>query len=191
MVRRPSGTVGVTEQTFANVASNAFYQLNLYGSAKPVPGWDISGGPNVEYIVRRSPALGITRSGFSAGLNFNTSYKLPKQFTVQGFLYGSLPTPDLQGRGSANLYYSLGGKKTFWKDKADVSLNITNPFNDYWPYRNTLITPAFEERQEFRQYERAYRLSFSYRFGQEQQGRRRKSVSNDDVKGGGGKQGGQ
>jgi outer membrane receptor protein involved in Fe transport len=181
---------GATAQTFANVASNAFYQLNFYGSAKPVKGWDISGGPDVQYIVRRSPALGITRQGFTAGMNFNTSYKLPKKFTLQSFLYASLPSPDLQGRGSANLYYSLGAKKTLLKDKADITLNITNPFNDYWPYRNTLNTPFFEERQEFRQYQRAFRLSFSYRFGQEQQGKQRKSISNDDKKGGGSKQGG-
>ncbi|WP_177204742.1 outer membrane beta-barrel family protein [Hymenobacter arizonensis] len=181
---------GATAQTFANVASNAFYQLNFYGSAKPAKGWDISGGPDVQYIVRRSPALGITRQGFTAGLNFNTSYKLPKKFTLQSFLYSSLPSPDLQGRGSANLYYSLGAKKTLLNDKADITLNLTNPFNNYWPYRNTLDTPFFEERQEFRQYQRAFRLSFSYRFGQEQQGKQRKSISNDDKKGGGSKQGG-
>ena len=182
---------GVTAQTYANVAANSFYQLNFYGSAKPAKGWDISGGPDVQYIVRRSPALNIERRGFTAGLNFNTSYKLPKNYTLQSFLYGSLPSPDLQGRGSANLYYSIGGKKTLFKDKADITLNITNPFNDYWAYRNTLSTPFFEERQEFRQFQRAYRLSFSYRFGQAQQGKQRKSISNDDVKGGGNKQGGQ
>ena len=97
----------------------------------------------------------------------------------------------MQGRGSANLYYSIGGKKTFLKDKADITLNITNPFNNSWAYRNTLSTPYFEERQEFVQFQRAFRLSFSYRFGQAQQGKRRKSISNDDVKGGGNKQGGQ
>ena len=182
---------GTTVQTFANVAANSFYQLNFYGSAKPAKGWDISGGPDVQYIVRRSPALGIERSGFTAGLNFNTSYKLPKSFTLQAFLYGSLPSPDLQGRGSANLYYSIGAKKGLLKDKADITLNVTNPFNNSWTYRNTLDTPYFSEQQAFRQFQRAFRLSFSYRFGQEQQGKRRKSISNDDVKSGGNKQGGQ
>ena len=182
---------GTTVQTFANVATNAFYQLNFYGSAKPATGWEISGGPDVQYIVRRSPALGIERRGFTAGLNFNTSYKLPKKFTAQAFLYGSLPSPDLQGQGSANLYYSIGAKKTLLKDKADITLNVTNPFNNSWTYRNTFNTPYFEEQQEFRQFQRAFRLSFGYRFGQEQQGKQHKSIRNDDVKGGGNKQGGQ
>ena len=191
-VRLPTLEAGVTSQTFANVATNTFYQLNFYGSAKPAKGWDLSGGPDVQYIVRRSPALGVEQRGFTASLNFNTSYKLPKNFTVQAFASGSLPSPDLQGQGSANLYYSMGFKKTLLKDRADFSLNVTNPFNDYWPYRNTLDTPFFEERQEFRSYQRAFRVSFGYRFGQQQQqSKQRKSISNDDVKSGGSKQGGQ
>ena len=182
---------GTTVRTYANVASNAFYQLNFYGSAKPAKGWDISGGPDVQYIVRRSPALGIERSGFSASLNFNTSYKLPKKFTLQGYMFGSLPSPDLQGRGAANLYYQMGAKKTFLKDKADVVFNIASPFNNTWRYRSTIETATFRETSNNYSYQRAFRFSFSYRFGQEQQGKRRKSVSNDDVKGGGSKQGGQ
>ncbi|MET4076445.1 TonB-dependent receptor [Hymenobacter sp. UYCo722] len=183
---------GITRQTYANVAANAYYQLNFYGSAKPAKGWDISGGPDIQYIVRRSPALGIERRGFTASLNLNTSYKLPKKFTLQGFLVGSLPSPDLQGRGSANLYYQLGAKKTFLKDKADVVLNLAAPFNNYWLYRNTIETPTFRETNLNYAYQRCFRFAFNYRFGQAQQGgKQRKSVSNDDVKSGGSKQGGQ
>ena len=190
-VRRTTSEAGVTEQTFANVASNAYYQLNFYGSAKPAKGWDISGGPDVQYVVRRSPALGIERRGFTASLNFNTSYKLPKNFTLQAFMYSALPSPELQGQGSANLYYQLGAKKTFLNDKADLTLNLGSPFNNYWTYRNTTDTPGFSETSNNRAFQRSFRLSFGYRFGQEQQSKRRKSVSNDDVKGGGSKQGGQ
>ncbi|MDQ2795134.1 MAG: TonB-dependent receptor [Bacteroidota bacterium] len=183
---------GSTVRTYANVASNAYYQLNFYGSAKPAKGWEISGGPDVQYIVRRSPALGIARSGFSASLNFNTSYKLPKDFTLQGFMFGSLPSPDLQGSSPANLYYQLGAKKTFLKGKADAVLNFASPFNNRWRYRSTTDTPAFSETTNSYAYQRGYRFSLSYRFGQAQQGKQRKSISNDDVKGGGGsKQGGQ
>ena len=188
----PDTAPGTTTQTFANVAANAFYQLNVYGSAKPAKGWDISGGPDIQYIVRRSPLLGIERRGFTAGLNLNSSYKLPKKFTLQGYLYSSLPSPELQGQGAANLYYQMGVKKTFLKDKADLVLNVAAPFNNYWLYRNTTDTPSFSETNLNYAYQRSFRLSFSYRFGQAQQGgRQRKSISNDDVKGGGSKQGGQ
>ncbi|MGI4759624.1 MAG: TonB-dependent receptor domain-containing protein [Janthinobacterium lividum] len=180
----------VTAQTFANVAANTFYQFNVYLSAKPAPKWDLSAGPDVQYIVRSSPALGIERRGFAAGINVNTSYKLNKGFTVQGFAFASTPMPDIQGTGPANLYYQLGAKKTLLGDKADLTLNFSNPFNAYWPYRNTTTTPLFTERSEFRSYQRSFRLGFSYRFGQAGQTKQRKAIQNDDTKGGGSKQGG-
>ncbi|RZK39013.1 MAG: TonB-dependent receptor [Hymenobacter sp.] len=189
-VNLPSSTQGVIETTYANVAANTFYQFNVYGSLKPTPKWDISAGPDVQYIVRRSPSLQADQRGFTASLNFNTSYRLPKDYTIQAFGYGSLRGIDIQGYGPANLYYSFGGKKTFWGKKADISLNITNPFNERWAYRSTISTPAFDQRSTFYAYQRSFRLSFAYRFGQEQQGKQRKSIQNDDTKGGGSKQGG-
>jgi outer membrane receptor protein involved in Fe transport len=189
-VNLPSNVQGIVETTYANVAANTFYQFNIYGSLKPTPKWDLSAGPDVQYIVRRSPSLQADQRGFTASLNLNTSYRLPKDYTVQAFGYGSLRSIDIQGFGPANLYYSFGGKKTFWDKKADISLNITCPFNERWAYRSTISTPTFDQRSTFYAYQRAFRLSFAYRFGQEQQGKQRKQISNDDTKGGGSKQGG-
>jgi outer membrane receptor protein involved in Fe transport len=189
----PSSVVpdpSVTAQTYANVAANTFYQFNVYLSAKPTPKWDLSAGPDVQYIVRRSPALGIERRGFAAGINFNTSYKLEKGFTLQGFAFASTPMPDIQGTGPANLYYQLGAKKTLLKDKADLTLNFASPFNAYWNYRNTTNTQYFTEQSEYRAYQRGFRLNFSYRFGQGGPSKQRKAIQNDDTKGGGSKQGG-
>ena len=181
---------GIIARTYQNVAANTFYQFNVYGSLKPTPKWDLSIGPDVQYIVRRSPALQAEQRGFTANLNFNTSYKLPKGYTVQAFANGGLRQIEIQGYGPASLYYSFGGKKTFWKDKADLSLNITNPFNQSWAYRARTYSPSFDQYTTFYAYQRSFRLSFSYRFGQEQQGKQRKSIRNDDTKGGGSQQGG-
>jgi outer membrane receptor protein involved in Fe transport len=193
----PAGVVpdpSVTAQTFANVAANTFYQFNVFFSAKPLPKWDLSVSPDVQYVVRRSPALNAERKGFAAGVNVNTSYKLNKGFTVQGFLFGSTPMPEIQGKGPANLYYQLGAKKTFLQEKADLVLNFGSPFNAYWPYRSTssstTSTSSFTDRSEYRAFQRSFRVSFAYRFGQAGQTKQRKSIQNDDTKSGGSKQGG-
>lgn len=193
----PAGVVAdpsVTAQTFANVAANTFYQFNVFFSAKPLPKWDLSVSPDVQYVVRRSPALNAERKGFAAGVNVNTSYKLNKGFTVQGFLFGSTPMPEIQGKGPANLYYQLGAKKTFMQEKADLVLNFGSPFNAYWPYRSTssstTSTSSFTDRSEYRAFQRSFRVSFAYRFGQAGQTKQRKSIQNDDTKSGGSKQGG-
>ena len=189
----PPGVVpdpSVTVQTFNNVAANTFYQFNVYLSAKPTPKWDLSAGPDVQYIVRRSPSLNAQNQGFTFGTNFNSSYKVTKTFTVQGFVYASTRTPEIQGTGPANLYYQLGVKKTVLKEKADLVLNFGSPFNRYWPYRSTTNTQYFTENSEFRSFQRSFRFSFAYRFGQAGQGKQRKSIENDDTKGGGSKRGG-
>ena len=180
----------VTVQTFANVAANTFYQFNIYLSAKPTPKWDLSAGPDVQYIVRRSPALNAERRGFTAGTNFNSSYKITKTFTVQGFVYASLRAPEIQGTGPANLYYQMGGKKTLLDGKADLVLNFGSPFNRYWPYRTTTNTQFFTERSEYRSFQRSFRFSFTYRFGEAGQGKQRKTIENNDTKSGGSQRGG-
>ncbi len=183
----PTDSGTITSQTYANVASNAFYMVNFYGSVKLLKDWEISGGPNIEYIVRKSPALGIARrSGFTGNAGLNTSYKITKTLTAQAFANYSLPGPDLQGKGSPWLWYSMGLKKKLFKEKSDLTLNLSNPFNNYWPYRSSIDTPTITERSEWRNYQRAVRVGFTYRFGQAQQGKQRKSISNDDKKGGGG-----
>jgi hypothetical protein len=138
----------------------------------------------MQYIVRRSEALNTERRGFTAVLSFNSSYSFEKGWTAQAYGSGSLPTPQIQGRGPASLDYSLGVKKSLFAEHADLTLNLTNPFNAYWPYRTTTTTPAFDEFNEYRSYERAFRLSFSYRFGQTPAERQRKQISNDDQKAG-------
>ena len=180
----------VTVQTFANVAANTFYQFNVYLSAKPSPKWDLSAGPDVQYIVRRSPSLNASNQGLMVGTNFNSSYKVTKTFTVQGFVYASTRSPEIQGTGPANLYYQMGVKKTIWQEKADLVLNFGSPFNRYWPYRTTTNTQFFTENSESRSFQRSFRLSFAYRFGQASQGKQRKAIENNDTKGGGSQRGG-
>jgi hypothetical protein len=188
-IRLPTADPSVTVQTYANVATNTFYQLNFYGSTNPLPKWELSGGPDIQYIVRRSAALNTERRGFTAVLSFNTSYAFEKGWTVQSYGSGSLPTPQLQGRGPASLDYSFGVKKSLWKEQADLTLNLANPFNGYWPYRTTTTTAQFDEFNEYRSYERAFRLSFSYRLGQITAEREHRKISNDDQKAGTGPRG--
>ena len=181
-VRLPTGTAGVTAQTFANIAANTFYQLTGYATAHPRPKWELSGGPNVQYIVRLSPELEAVRRGFTAGLSVDTSFSLPHKLTAQASFNGALPTPTLQGSGAANLYYAVGLKKLVLRDQAEIVLNAVNPFTNSIPYRSETVTAAFTEQSEYRAYQRAFRVSLNYHFGQDQPERARKQIVNDDRK---------
>ena len=138
-------------------------------------------GGTASDVLRKAPLLAVDGDG-NVKMRGSTSYRLPKSFTVQAFFYGSLPSPELQDRDWGYIYSSLGIKKLLFKDQADLTLNVSNPFNRYTAYGSTLSTAFLEERQEYRSYQRGLRVSFGYRFGQEQQSKRCKSIS-DDVKG--------
>lgn len=181
-VRLPTNTPGITAQTYANVASITYYQLTLYGTAKFTKQWEVNGGPSAQYVVFLSPDRELLRRGLSAGMNVDTSYHFARHLTAQASLAGSLPTPVLQGQGGASLYYSMGVKKTLLREKADVTLNVANPFNDSFPNRSTIATAFIDERTEYRSYQRAFRLSLNYRFGQDGPEREHRKANNDDLK---------
>ena len=181
-VRLPTSTPGTTAQTYANVASTTYYQLTLYGTAKFTAKWEASGGPSGQYVVFLSPDRELLRRGFSAGMNVDTSYHFAPKLTAQASCAGSLPTPSLQGQGGATLSYAVGVKKVLFGDKAEVTLNVANPFTNSFPTRSSITTAFVEERTEYRNYQRALRLSLNYRFGQEAPERERRKANNDDLK---------
>ncbi|OGX91818.1 hypothetical protein BEN49_18415 [Hymenobacter coccineus] len=176
--------------TSANVASNTAFQLNGYVSAKPTEKWTLSLGGNVNYLILRSTALNLSRSGFAGNYNVNTSYKATKTLTLQGNLYHSLSRPTLQGRNSGFVYYGLGLRQTLLKGRADLSFNAQYPFSAQRTFEYATTTPAFSQNSRSTYQQRQFRVGFTYRFGQQQQSsRQRKSIRNDDIKGGGGGQG--
>jgi ferric enterobactin receptor len=93
----------------------------------------------------------------------------------------------LQSRYSGYYYYSLGLKRTLLKDKADLTLNASNFLTPGREFRSSTTTDQFISESVSYQYQRTVRLSFSYRFGQVDASgsRQRRSVRNDDSKGGG------
>ncbi len=176
-----------TESTYGNLGSNATYGLSAYGSLKPVQAWNISGNATLNYNRLRSVALNRTASQLAVNLSLNTSLKMGKLYTAQA--YGGFGTGSvlLQSRYSGYYYYSLGLKRTFLKDKADLTFNASNFFTPGREFRSSTTTDQFISESVSYQYQRTVRLAFSYRFGQldANGSRQRRSVRNDDSKGGG------
>ena len=181
-VRLPTTTPGVTAQTYANVTAVTYYQLTLYGTVKFTK-WEVSGGPNVQRVVFLSPDREMLHSGLTAGMNADTSCHFAHRLTAQASIAGSLPAPTLQGQSGASLYYALSVKKGFLGEKADVTVNVANPFTDSFPSRSLLTTAFAAEQTEYRTYQRAVRVSLNYRFGQDTAEHARKQANNDDLKG--------
>jgi ferric enterobactin receptor len=175
-----------TESTYGNLGSNVTYGVGLYGSLKPTKDLNLSSNVNANYTRLTSAALNRTASLLSLNMGANASLKMGKLYTVQA--YGGFGTGSvgLQSRYSGYTYYSLALKRTFLKEKADLTLNGTNFLTPGREFRTTTTTDQFSSTNVSYQYQRTVRLAFTYRFGKiDMNGsRRRKSVSNDDSKAG-------
>ena len=108
-----------------------------------------------------------------------------KLYTVRA--YGGYDTGSilLQSR-YPSYYYSLDLKRTLLKEKANLTFNDSNFFTPACKFRSSTTDHFISESVSY-QYQRTVRLSFSYRFGQldASGSRQRRSVRNDDSKGGG------
>jgi hypothetical protein len=132
-----------------------------------------------------SPALKQENSGWVWSVNTNTSYKLPKEYTLQA--YGNINSPwfSLQRRSKTlNYYYSLSAKKTFWKQKGALTFGTNNPFTTRMRQANNEQGQFFISSAESFYINRSFRLTFEWRFGQMTAGGRQgKKISNDDAGG--------
>ena len=177
---------GRVVSTFGNVARNQTYGINLFGSAKPLPKWDISGNISAFYVYLSSKTLNTSNSGVVYSANINSGYKLGKGFSFQLFAMLNSPRIQLQGTSAPWQMYSLGLRKDLWKGKGDLTLNADNPFNSY-----TRITNDFDNGQSVSTnttyvYNRGVRVAFGYRFGklENKPSRPKRTIRNDDQKAG-------
>jgi ferric enterobactin receptor len=178
-----------TERTFGNLATNATYGVSFYGSLKPVESWNVSGNATLNYTRLNSAALNRTTDLFTANFGFNSSWKINKKYSLQGYSGFSTGGVGLQSRYSGYSYYSLAIKRVILKEKGDLTLNASNFFTAGREFRNSTTTDQFTSESVSYQYQRTIRLSFSYRFGKlSMDNRSRRSVRNDDSKGGGSSQ---
>jgi outer membrane receptor protein involved in Fe transport len=180
------------ETTYRNIASNNSYGLNLYGSIKPKPKWQIGTNLNANYVRLRSVALNRRTERLVVNGGLNSSLRFGKNYTAQfygGFWSGSV---QLQSRYSGGGYYSLSLKRSFLKEKLDVTVNASNFLRDYRVFTYRTATPQFETAGTSYNYQRTVRLSASYRFGKidTKPSRSRRSIRNDDQKGSGDSQSG-
>jgi outer membrane receptor protein involved in Fe transport len=174
--------------TFGNVARNQTYGLNLFGSAKPLPKWDVSGNLSTYFVYLSSKSLNTSNRGIVYSANLNSGYKLGKGFSAQLFAMLNSPRIQLQGRNSPWQMYSLGVRKELWKGKGDLTLNADNPFNRYIRLVNDFDTGQSVSNNTTYVYNRGARVAFAYRFGklENKPTKPKRSIRNDDQKAGDG-----
>ena len=114
----------------------------------------------------------FARYNFDPGFNIGLNY---------GYNSGRI---FLQGKSSNYIYTGVVFVKDILEKRADFSLTIYNPFDQYSYYSTFTKTTYFEQSTSSRYYYRNFRLTFSYKFGKLKSNIKtnRRGINNDDVK---------
>jgi outer membrane receptor protein involved in Fe transport len=196
------GEVDVTQTTFGNIGLDRNIGSNISLQLQPTKKLRIGGGFNAYYVYLDNRVL--SNEGWNFSYNANASYSFKNDWAAQFFGFLRSPTVTLQGLRGAFNFHTFSVKKGFKNKKGSVGLGIENPLAKAIVIRSNFednTSPDFSFTQENVRniYRRSIRVDFQYSFGKmDATGRglfrKRKSVDNNDLKGGGdddGMQGGR
>ncbi|HEX9958321.1 MAG TPA: TonB-dependent receptor, partial [Fibrella sp.] len=179
VTRIDTGSTSISQPL--NIARRTTMGFNLNMSSKPNKNWNLNSGGDLRYQEIIAPTQ--RNSGWTWNVNLNTTYKLPKDYTLQAYTGINSGWIGLQRRGTNIFYwYGLSAKKTFWDQKASLTFGANNPFTERMRQENSEQAPTFTSRSESFFVNRSFRLTFEWRFGQMSAdgGKQGKKIANDD-----------
>lgn len=156
---------GISRTTSQNIAANKRLGTNLNAYLQANQNWTVSAGAEFYRVWFKSKALNVANDANFYSVNLNSSYTLPKDYTVEISADYSNGYVTLQGRNSANYSYRFSARKEFLNNKASITVGLNNPFQKTFLQKNFASAPTFNSNTSSRYYNRSFAISFSWRFG--------------------------
>lgn len=169
-------TVGLNGYVNWNATSNTRLYLNINGSYVYIKG-----------------AENLKNDGWTMFAFGGIQQTLPKDWRISLNLMGQTPWIMLQGKGSRFFDYNLSVNKSFLKKRLTLSAYASNFLKKYKRNSSHLEDVNFVQDSYNRYTRQRFGFSISYRIGELKASVKKatRSISNDDVKGGGGNGGGE
>jgi ferric enterobactin receptor len=182
----------VTLNSFLNVGTNYSFGANVFTNVKFTKWLSLFVSADASTYNVSSSSLGLSNSGLVAGGNAGLNFTMGKGWKANTFSYYRSAQPTLQGRQPSYMFVNMGISKDILKEKANIGLSASNPFNEYIEFRSEVGGTEFFQTSAFRNQQRDVRLSFRWNFGDMKfrPQTRNTKIRNDDQKSGGG-QGGE
>lgn len=184
-IKNPTGKE-VVYSSYANIGKKKAFWGNLYLN------WNITSSTSFFSNMgggwaSLSDSKDLKNQGWMLSSYCGLQQTLPKDWKVSMNFYGSTPSINLQGRSNGYTFYSMSVSKQFLKKRLSVSLSASNFFNKYNDYKSNIETAGFMQCSKYKTSQRQFSINLSYRIGELKAGVKKaeRSISNDDVKGGG------
>ncbi|MEO0469100.1 MAG: TonB-dependent receptor [Bacteroidota bacterium] len=180
---------GVTVARYQNIGENQSLGFDFFGSIKPVKIWTLRGGFSLFSYDASGIINGqeVTNTALLWNANLNSSFQLPKNWSIEFFGFFRSPRQTLQGSRTSFYFYNAGIKKTLWKKKGSLGLSIVQPFQRTLRFDNDAVGENFTQMTSFETPFRSFNFNFSYRFGKlesRNRNRNRNRINNNDQKSG-------
>jgi outer membrane receptor protein involved in Fe transport len=184
----------IIRTTYANIGKEDAYGLSVFSNVSINNKFTLNGGGDIYYAVLNNnnpdPLLAATNEGWVWSGRLFGSYSLPKNWAIQFFGFYRGNRVSLQGSQGGFGTYSMGIRKEFNEKRASIGIAAENFFTTEMKIRSETHTPTIDQNSINTMRNMSVRITFSYRIGKmgfdgAQRQRRRKSVSNDDLKDGG------
>lgn len=192
-LRNVAGDTIVT--TYANIGKENAYGGSFFANVT-MGKLSINGGGDVFYADLSNndpnPEQNASNAGWVYSGRLFGGYDLGKGWALQAFGFYRGRRVQLQGYQGGFGIYSLGARKEFKNKKGSIGAGLENFLAPSMKIRNATETISISQNSVTEMRNFSFRVNFSYRIGKMSfdQPRRRRSISNDDLKEGGGDGGG-
>ncbi|HEY4653238.1 MAG TPA: TonB-dependent receptor [Cyclobacteriaceae bacterium] len=190
----------VIRTTYQNIGQEDAYGLSVFANVNLGGKLSLNGGTDVFYSVLSNnvadPLYNASNEGWVASYRLFGNYNFAENWGFQFFGFYRGNRVQLQGSQGGFGIYSLAIKRDFADKRGSVGFGAENFFTPEFRIKSELVSPVLRQTSINTMRNMSFRLNFSYRIGklgtdENSARRRRKSISNDDLKSGGdGQEGG-
>lgn len=168
-----------------NVATSERVGFTFNLSTDLTKKWTFSANGELYYTKMKSERLNIMNDGWKYMTGINTSYKLPKDLTLQAYVKYSSGFIWFQGSNDGWYFYSVAARKEFMDKKLSLTIATVNPFNKYIYQVSREASTDYRSYNQYNYWAQSFKITLNWKFGRigEKEDKEVKKVVNDDSSG--------
>ena len=184
-LKNPTGK-DVLYTTYENIGHRQGVNLNTYINWNATKNTRVYFNGQISYTDMDDGGT-LSNHGWSLFAYGGAQQTLPKDLRISFNFFAITPNINLQGRGSSYSDYSMSIQKSWLKKRLTLTLSASNFLKKYKHNNYTTEDTSFHANSWSKYVNHRFSLSISYRIGELSASVRKaeRSISNDDVKGGG------
>lgn len=185
-LQNPTGK-DVLYSTYENIGKTRSAALSAYVNWNATNSTRIYANMNGQWQYF-SDGKDLSNRGWNMYLSGGIQQSLPKEWRISLNVFTMTPGITLQGRGTSYTSYGININKSFLKKRLTISAFASNFLKKYMEYKNTMSSADFIQKSVSKYDNQRFGISVNYRLGELKASVKKaaRSISNDDVKGGGG-----